>query len=173
MHIAGDGKSSSGCWKPTHGEGKTCSSQKEKPWENLGALVMLNPLTHAARCASFKSPAWVLALEGTRQVMPFKKSSDPWKSPSSTNREELLRPRFGEGQARSVGTFVSPKLPNITDCQEDVGPGLLSVSRFLTQQLHSKVHWSQSRYKRPSDSLRPWFTTLLNYANMFICGAMQ
>ena len=156
MHIAGDGKSSSGCWKPAHGEGKTCLSQKEKPRENLGVLVMLNLLTHAAWCASFKSPASVLALEGTGQAMPFKKSSDPWKSPSPTSRDEdLLPPRFGGGQARSVGTFDSPKLPNITDCQEDVSPGPVSVRRFLTQQLHSKVHWSQSQYKRPSDSPRP------------------
>lgn len=66
MHIAAGGKSSSGCWKPTHGEGKMCLCQKEKPWENLGALVILNLLTHAACCAGFESPASVLALEGNR-----------------------------------------------------------------------------------------------------------
>jgi len=74
MHIAGGGNSSFGCRKPRDGEGKTC--QKEKPWENLGVLVMLD-LTHTAWWVSFQSPASVLVLEGTGQVMPFKNSSDP------------------------------------------------------------------------------------------------
>lgn len=56
-----DGKSSSGCWKPTFGEGKTCPSQKEKLWENSAALVMLNLPSHTAGCVPFKSPASALA----------------------------------------------------------------------------------------------------------------
>lgn len=56
--------------------------------------------------------------------MPFKKFSDLWESLSSASRDEdLLPPGLRGGQARSVGTFVSPKHPSITDCQDNVSPG--------------------------------------------------
>lgn len=90
---------------------------------------MLNLLAEAVCCASCKSPASGLALEGTGQVMLFGKSSGHWKPHSPTSRDEgLLPPRFGGGRARSVGTFVSPNLPNITDCWEDVHPGPWSLN---------------------------------------------
>lgn len=81
----------------------------------------------------------------TGQVMLFKKSPDPWNSPSPTVRDkDSLPPGFGGGQARSVGTFVRPKLPSITDCWEDIRPGSWSLNVKSNPQMRPQACWSDS-----------------------------
>lgn len=133
-----DGKSSSGCWKPTFGEGKTCPSQKEKLWENSAALVMLNLSSHAAGCAHFKSPAGAENQGATSQPShrggrsegsPARPQVCPWSSRAAQNCRAAASHALG--LSAGLDGLVVPSLLGSTQApKQSLGCGTGSCIRL-------------------------------------------